>query len=389
MTLRTSSALAESPSEVTSAAKMLGTALGDAPGLVMFFASSGYELGAVVDSIKRIYPDAMVLGSSSAGEFTERGDAKNSVSMFGIAGDLETRAAMAFHLEQDVERAVASATTAVPRQMDGYPYRTALLFLDPLSGRSEEATALAASYLGNDVTLAGGASGDDLRMHQTQVSLDHLVASNAMALVVLYTRTPVGIGVSHRNRVLSQPMQVTRAVGSTVYEVDGRPAWDVWLDAAGYGLEFPSSFDGFGSQEITRFLLTHEAALYRGEELRVRAPLTRRANGALGFACGIPEGSRISVAESSAEAQVQSALDAARQARDALNGAPVSGALVFDCVSRNLLLGNRFDEAVRGISHELGSVPIAGFESYGEIGSRRGFPADFHNTSTVVVAFGC
>ncbi|MEL6545577.1 MAG: FIST N-terminal domain-containing protein, partial [Myxococcota bacterium] len=73
MTLRTASALAESPSEIVHAVKSLGQSLGDAPSLVMFFASSGYELGVVIDPIKTIYPDALVLGSTTAGEFTERG----------------------------------------------------------------------------------------------------------------------------------------------------------------------------------------------------------------------------------------------------------------------------------------------------------------------------
>ncbi|MEM6734181.1 MAG: FIST N-terminal domain-containing protein, partial [Myxococcota bacterium] len=182
MSLRTASALAESSSEIVPLVKSLGAKLGDAPALVMFFASSGYVLGNVIDPIKRIYPDALVLGSSTAGEFTERGDAKNSVAFFAIAGDLEVRGSMAFHLHQDVERAVASATGGMPRAMEGYPYKTALLFLDPLAQRSDEATMLVSEYLGHDVTIAGGASGDDLKMLETNLSLNHLVATNALAL---------------------------------------------------------------------------------------------------------------------------------------------------------------------------------------------------------------
>ncbi|MEM6730481.1 MAG: FIST C-terminal domain-containing protein [Myxococcota bacterium] len=136
-------------------------------------------------------------------------------------------------------------------------------------------------------------------------------------------------------------------------------------------------------EELTRFLLTYEAGLRTGDEIRVRAPFKRERNGALGFACGIPVGTEICVTESSPDAQVASALEAARLAKAALNGTQVSGALVFDCICRALILGNRFDEAVKGISDELGQVPIAGFETYGEIGGK-----GFHNTSTVVLAFG-
>ncbi|MEO1175466.1 MAG: FIST C-terminal domain-containing protein, partial [Myxococcota bacterium] len=94
------------------------------------------------------------------------------------------------------------------------------------------------------------------------------------------------------------------------------------------------------------------------------------------------------ITETSLDSQLASVHTAARQAKQALNGAEVSGALVFDSVCRNLILGNRFDEAVQGISDELGPVPIAGLKTHAEIGSQGGRVARFHNTSTVVLAFG-
>ncbi|MEL6548570.1 MAG: FIST C-terminal domain-containing protein, partial [Myxococcota bacterium] len=293
------------------------------------------------------------------------------------------------HLEQDVKRAVASATSAMPRVMDGYPHRTALLFLDPLAGKSEEATALAAELLGQDVTLAGGASGDDLKMNETQLSLGHLVASNAMALVVLYTKTPVGVGVGLGHRVFNaSPMRVTRAEGSIVYEVDGRPAWNAWLEAGRGQPVGQDEVAAMAVDDITRFLLSYEGAFRSGNEVRVRSPLRRDPNGALDFFCPIPVGTEICVTEQSADAQMENALQAARMAKAELGGMAVSGALVFDCTCRTITLGNRFDEAVRGISAELGTVPLAGFGTYGEIGGSRAAGPGFHNNATVVLAFG-
>jgi methyl-accepting chemotaxis protein len=61
--------------------------------------------------------------------------------------------------------------------------------------------------------------------------------------------------------------------------------------------------------------------------------------------------------------------------------------VVFDCICRNLILGERFGTAVRAISEELGNVPIAGFETYGEIALDVGDMSGFHNTTSVVLTF--
>lgn len=60
---------------------------------------------------------------------------------------------------------------------------------------------------------------------------------------------------------------------------------------------------------------------------------------------------------------------------------------MFDCICRNLILGADFGRAVRGIADELGRVPLAGFETYGEIALDAGDMSGFHNTTSVVLAF--
>jgi methyl-accepting chemotaxis protein len=61
--------------------------------------------------------------------------------------------------------------------------------------------------------------------------------------------------------------------------------------------------------------------------------------------------------------------------------------VVFDCICRNLILGPRFAAAVQSIAAELGNVPVAGFETYGEIALDAGDMSGFHNTTTVVLTF--
>jgi len=198
------------------------------------------------------------------------------------------------------------------------------------------------------------------------------------------------VGVCHAHQPLSPPLRVTRAQGGVVHEVEGRPAWEVWVEhtrarALAAGLGEPAALDDAARGA---FLLRYEAGLAVGEhgEYKIRAPLSRNDDGSLNFACGVPEGAVFRITESEPARQVAAAREAARRAAAGLEG-PAAGALVFDCICRNLILGDAFAGAVHAMSDELGGVPLAGFETYGEIALDVGDLSGFHNTTSVVLAF--
>lgn len=106
----------------------------------------------------------------------------------------------------------------------------------------------------------------------------------------------------------------------------------------------------------------------------------------MNFACGVVQGAQLHLTQGLPEAQIASARRAAAIAKENL-GSDVAGALVFDCICRNLILGESFKDALDEISTGLGSAPIAGFETYGEIALAAGDLSGFHNTTSVVLAF--
>jgi methyl-accepting chemotaxis protein len=356
--------------------------------LVLAFASTAQPLGEVTKLLVEAFPQATVLGASTAGEFIETGDAKSSVALFALAGDFKVFGGLGTDLRAGAERAVNAALEGVPHEVVGYPHRTGLLLLDPLSGNGEEATLLAAAVLGGNVPLAGGAAGDDLHMKAAHVALGARAAQDAIVFAHVFSKTPLGLGVCHGHTPLSRPLRVTGATGNVVMSVEGRPAWDVWREETrARAREHGIDVDSLRPEQEGAYLLRYEAGLATGKSYKIRAPLSRAADGSISFACGIPEGSVIRITESTPKAQVESAREAARRARARLGDKPVAGALVFDCICRNLILGAEFAEAVRGVAGELGGARIAGFETYGEIALDAGDMSGFHNTTSVVLAF--
>jgi methyl-accepting chemotaxis protein len=384
----TSTAAGSAEAAAASLKKQLGAVLGGKkPALVMVFASTDQPLEKLAPAMARAFPEAAVLAASTAGEFTERGDVKKSVSAVAIAGDFAVRAGIGRGLRADPEAAVRMAIEGIPRALPGYTHRTGIILLDPLSGNGEEATLIAASLLGDDIRLAGGAAGDDLGMARTFVSCGDRVASDAIVVAIVFSNAPLGVGVCHGHLPISEPLTITKAEGGTLQEIEGRPAWDVWAEktreaASKIGLD-PLTLR---ADQIGPFLLRYEAGLASGGEYKIRAPLSKNADGSLALACAIPEGAKIRITESVPERQIESAREAARRARAQMKG-KAAGAIVFDCICRNLILGDGFSAAVKGISEELGNVPLAGFETYGEIALDAGDLSGFHNTTTVVLAF--
>ncbi len=124
-----------------------------------------------------------------------------------------------------------------------------------------------------------------------------------------------------------------------------------------------------------------------GHEYKMRSPIAKLDNGAMSFACGIPEGSVIQIMESDPTRQIASASEAARRAVAQLQGRPIAGALVFDCICRKSILGDHFRDAISSMYAALQQAPLAGFETYGEIALDTGEMSGFHNTTTVVLAF--
>jgi methyl-accepting chemotaxis protein len=179
----------------------------------------------------------------------------------------------------------------------------AILLLDPLSGNGEETSMLAMTMLGPTVRLAGGAAGDDLWFKKTLVACGNQVASDAVVVAVLSSRRPLGIGVKHGHKPMGKPLTVTRAEGSVVYELDGKPAYQVWKDAVREAIKAEGTdIDALALGSVGGHLLRYEVGLIAGaNEYKIRAPLSTDGTGAVSFACGMPEGAVVRIT-SSAEA---------------------------------------------------------------------------------------
>jgi methyl-accepting chemotaxis protein len=360
------------------------------PALIVCFCSMKQPLAAVLSAVQRRFEGAAVVGSSTAGEFTETGEHPGAAVAVALVGDFKAHAAMAENAREDTDGAAKAVASALPARAEGYPHRTALLLFDGLAGVGEEMTLACAEMLGLDTQVAGAAAGDDWSLQGTVVGAGGRAATNAVAIAVIDSRVPLGIGVAHGHRSTGRRVRVTRSEGSVVHELDGKPAWQRYVELTrDLGITQqnvdPDTIEDGGKR--LQFFAWYQTGIDLGDSYKNRTPLSLLDGGAMAFACGIPEGTEMEVLSSDCEAQVESARAAARQAIARLGGAAVAGAIVFECACRQVYLGGRFSEAPRAVAEALGGVPIAGFEAYGEVALNVGDFSGFHNATTVVLAF--
>jgi hypothetical protein len=352
--------------------------------LLVVFASEAYATPALLAGIGDRAPGVPLIGCSTAGEITGEGPCDASVVVMAFGG--ECFAAVTASADQVTGRRDAGAQVAAGvSSLEDKPHSVMLLLSDALAGDQQEVIRGAYGVLGAGVPLVGGCAGDGFKMAGTYQFHGEQVLRGAVVGALLASDAPFGVGVSHGWTKVGEPVMVTRSAGNRVYELDDRPALDVYLERLGapeaassdsaafaeFGILHPLGLDRRSGQQAVRFVA--------GADFEERS-LTMIAE--------VPQGGLAWFMRGDA-ASVQSATDEACAAALAALGEREPLALMaFDCAARRGVLGDEgiVDEVGR-IAAYAGGAPVAGFYSYGEIVRTSGVPG-FHNQTLVVLALG-
>lgn len=369
----------------------VGQALaGEAPALVLLFASTSHDLAAVAAGIRRRVPQQVPLvGCSTAGEIVGTGAHDASVAVMVFGGGFSVQVASAGGLAEDSRRAgeeVASRLVAL-QHGEPSPHHVVLLLSDGLAGDQQALVTGVYRVTGSAVPLVGGCAGDDLRMQRTfQLVGDadgDRVLTGSVVGVWLGSEAPFGVGVQHGWGRIGQPLVVSGSAGNVVHTLDDRPALDVYLERLDAPEEARRDLEAF-----TRFALNHPLGISSRSQDVVRfvagADFEQRS---LTLVAPVPAGG-LAWLMSGDSRSVLSATDAACDSALAqLGDHKPRGLLAFDCIARREVLGTDTADEVSRISERGDGAPMIGFYTYGEIARTRGI-SGFHNQTLVVLAVG-
>ena len=362
----------------------LPTALDSPQTLVLVFGAStlGPDAAAFRD-LAAAFPQAVVLGCSTAGEIAG-GEVNDGSLSVAVARFDHTHLALAVaDVAQATQSGSAGAQLAQQLRAGGDDLRAVFLLSDGL--RVNGTPLVEALTLGLDagVAISGGLAGDGSAFQRTWVLAGGQVREGCVAAVGLYgSRLQVGSGCRGGWMDFGPERSITRSDGNVLYELDGKPALDLYKTylgelaqgLPGSALRFPLSIRRPGSTTppLVRTILAID------EDQR-----------SMTFAGDMPQGHAARLMRTTNDSLIDSAAEASALA---VRGASAQGgALVVSvsCVGRRLVLGERAEEEVESV---LETAPAGaghvGFYSYGEISpGAAGGASDLHNQTMTVTVF--
>ena len=365
------------------------------PNAVIVFSSVAYDQQKMLDGVRSVTKKATLVGCSTAGEITTDGPAKrHSVAVMALKTEgISFYAGVGENIAASARAAGRKAADAVKKQAPGEKLDAFIMLPDVLVGNGADIVRGVLDSLGPHFPLVGGAAGDDFEFKKTFQYLNDKVYSGAVIGFGLQGTFKMGIGVKHGWIPVGSPKIVTKSSGAVLHELDGKPAIKIYEDY--FGAERAKELR---TEALARLAITYPLGMQvaGSDELLIRDPITVDEKGSITCAAEIPEGSEIRLMIGSREEAVKVAKEAAVNAVAQLGGAMPKAVIIFNCIARNKLFGERSGEEIDAIQEAVGKdTPLIGFYTYGEQAPLGGEvqninkcnPA-FHNETVVICVLG-
>jgi hypothetical protein len=342
--------------------------------LALFGAASYADHPAPIQQLLAAYPRAQVIGCSTAGEIcgTEVRDESLAVAIARfLATDLASATARVQQPEDSFE-----AGRNLARALSSAELRAVFVLSDGLSVNGSDLVRGFNSVLPSSIVVTGGLAGDGNRFARTWVLSRAGNESHLVAAVGLYGDSlRAGHGSKGGWDIFGPERVVTRARSNVLYELDGRPALQL------YKLYLGERAKGLPATALLFPLALRRSASDAKTLVRTVLAVDEREQ-SMTFAGDVAEGSLARLMRANFERLIDGASHAALHTQQTAppGGAPDTLAIAISCVGRRLILGQRADEELEASFDVLpaGTQQI-GFYSYGEISPYATGHCDLHN----------
>lgn len=390
---------------------------------VIVFSSPAYECEAVVDGVQQVTGDATLVGATADAQFTDQGvHTSTFTGGKGVAVGLVASDEMQFftglgrNATDDPESCIAEATADLPTAVDGYPHLAGIILTSSLFGREE---LVLRTYQRLPIEWTGGGA-HDLALENMTVFTAEEEATDAVLLTVIASKHEFALGVGNRHAPIGGSYEVTKSEGDVVYELDGRPAYEVWKEAFADVVEeqYEFSFDEIEADQtllmkaftelvfglrtgpdeykvrgswvtplFEPYAILDETAEAEDNPLTDFEPIGTLPDGALKFVHPIPEGVVLHPMTSGKEGTIERGTKSANHALTELDREQVAGGLVFECPCGELTLMEDYPELIDATVGPV-SAPMVGIQSGGdEICFREDDMRGMHETATTIFLF--
>jgi hypothetical protein len=358
------------------------------PQFGIVFATDDYDPEELALTLTKRMHGIPWAGCTSAGVFAQNRFMRHGV-VIALLSSSEVHVGVGTHKlnETNSREAGAQSVSAALSQLKMDPNTSndclsLIVLADAKLGNVAEVIRGGVEEAGLTHTWAGGGVGNVFSSAKSTEFAHGRAYNEHVVVIAIKSPSPVITGMGHGWRPYGIPTMVTRAHGSTVEELEYEHAFETYRATAA------NKGEGVSRAEFVRFAMTHPLGIPQADgNYVIRDPVGVQEDGSLNFIAEVPDGCMVRMMEGNRDELLRAARRAAECAKQP-NGAPPRGALIFDCISRFMLLENDYsielDTFLRGLGEQ---TPFVGCLTLGEVGAfGKGIP-QFHNKTAVVMSF--
>lgn len=352
-------------------------ALRDSAQLVLLFGSTALlKRGEIFAQVKSAYPQAHVLGCSTAGEITGTRVSDDSLACTAVQFESSTVKGASVRIDDAARSFEAGKILGDCLSKEGLVH--VFVLSDGLKVNGTDLVRGLTESVPKGVSITGGLAGDGSSFKETVVLWDAAPQSGQIAAIGLYgARLKVGYASLGGWDSFGPERVVTRSSGNVLYELDGKSALALYKqylgeDAKGLpgtGLHYPLAVHSKGREPLVRTLLS----------------VDEKAQ-SLTFAGDVPQGAQARLMKANFDRLIEGASTAAK---NAVSSGTADLAVLISCVGRKLVLNQRIEEELEAVRDVLGEKAVlTGFYSYGEISPFiANAVCELHNQTMTITTF--
>jgi hypothetical protein len=331
------------------------------PQLVLFFGEpSVLESGERYLDLRNRYPNAHIIGCTSAGEIIGEGVYDGSIVVSAV--DFENTPISVASIPISTMADSFRAGAQLGKELNRSGLRGIIAISEGIRVNGSELVRGIVSAVGDDIPITGGLAGDGIRFKITRVSCDSKPEPERIAGIGFYGPA---ITTSHGSVSGCDPFgperHITRSKGNILYELDGKPALELYKRYLG------DEADNLPASALLFPLMVYPAN-NKGSGI-VRTVLSvSEDDQSMTFAGDVPQGYTAQLMRANFDRLIDGARTAAKIAQGGIKGKGAKLAILISCVGRKMILGQRTADEVEAVHEILGhDVAQIGFYSYGEI----------------------
>jgi hypothetical protein len=356
---------------------------GQAPDAIIVFSSPKYDYSQLLKAIKAACQPKIMVGCSSAGEFTSDAQGEGSACAVALrSSEMQFNVGIGRRLRADRGAAAKDIVSSfIGTGTHSYQFRSALVLTDALAGYADDLIEQINLFTAGTYQLFGGGAGDDANFGRTHVFYGTEAVPDAAVALEILSNKPLGIGVGHGWNPASAPMRVTEADGMRLISMNAVPAVEIFQEHA------EATGQNFDAADPIPFFLHNVIGIDTGDGYKLRVPLSVNPDGSVSCAADIPAGATVYIMRATPASSSEAAASATQVALQQLKGNQPKVALFFDCVATRLRVGAEFGSEMRALESVLGPTKYAGCNTYGQVARADGQFSGFHNCTAVVCVF--